>query len=48
MYGISFKKNFNIGLYSYIYRSISFRLGVMLETTKLYVLISVWVTLTFI
>ena len=34
------KKNehFNIGLYSGIYRLISFKLGIMIESTKLYIL----------
>ena len=36
------------GLYSDIYSLISFKLGVMIETTELYILISVWMTLTFI
>ena len=30
-----------IDLYSDIYRAISFKLGMMIETTKLYILISV-------
>ena len=42
------KKSFNIGLYSDIYGQISFKLGIMIETTKLYILISVLVTFTFI
>ena len=40
--------NFNVGLDSYIYRLIYFKLGRMIETTKLYILISVWMNLTFI
>ena len=32
-------KTFNIGWYSDIYRPISFKLGMIVETTKLYVLI---------
>ena len=36
-----------VGLYSDIYRPISFEHG-MMETTKLYFSISVWMTLTFI
>ena len=43
-----FKKNFDIGLHSDIYRPISFKLGMMIETTKLYILISVYMTLTLI
>ena len=39
---------FNIGLYSHIYRPISFRFGTLIETTMLYILISVWMALTFI
>ena len=35
------EKNFNVGLYSDIYRPISFKLGMMIETTKLYILISI-------
>ena len=42
------KNNFNVGLYSDIYRSIAFKLGMMRETAMLYVLISVWMTLTFV
>ena len=38
----------NIGLYSDIYKPISFKLGVKIETTKLYILISVWITVIFI
>ena len=30
------------------YRAISVKLGVMIETTELYILMSVWMTLTFI
>ena len=41
------KQNFNICLYSDIYR-ISFKLGLMIETTKFYILILVWMTLVFI
>ena len=41
-------KNFNIGLYSDIYRQISFKHGIIIETSKFYILISVWMTLTFI
>ena len=40
-------KPFNTGLYSDNYRPISFKLGAMIVTPKLYILISVWVTLTF-
>ena len=38
---------FNNGLCSDIYRPISFKFSIMIETTKLYILISVWMTLTF-
>ena len=47
-YIILLEKNFNVGLYSDIYRQISFEFSVMIKTTKLYILISVWMTLTFI
>ena len=39
---------FSIVLYSDIYRLISFKLGMMRETTKLFILILVWMTFTFI
>ena len=39
--------NFNIGLYSDIYRPISFKLS-MIEATKLYIVISVRMTIIFI
>ena len=42
----TFPRNFHVGLYSDIYRPISFKLGMMIETTKFYILISVWMTLT--
>ena len=42
------KQNFNIGLHSDIYRPVSFKLSMMVETTKLYILIYVWLTMTFI
>ena len=45
---ILLKKNFNIGLYSDIYRPVSCKLCVMIETTKPYTHISVWLTVTFI
>ena len=35
---------FTLGLYFDIYRPISFKLDMMIETTKLYILISVWMT----
>ena len=38
-------QNFNIGVYSHIYRQISFKLS---NTTKFYIFISVWMTLPFI
>ena len=41
-------KNFDIGLYLDIYWPISFKLGIMIETTNLNIFISVWMTLTFI
>ena len=34
-------RNFNVGLHANTYRPISFKLGVIIETTKLYVLVSV-------
>ena len=37
-----------ISLYSDIYKPASFKLGMMIEITKLSVLISVWITLTII
>ena len=46
-YMISFKKTFNIGLFSDIYRPFSLKLGMIMKT-KLYILISVWMTLTII
>ena len=42
------KKNFNVGLCSDNKRLVSFKFGMMMETTKLYILISVWMTSTFI
>ena len=44
---ILLKQTFKIGLYSDMYRPISFKLG-MIKTTMLYILISDWMTLTFI
>ena len=41
------KKKENVGFYLDIYRPMFFKLGRMIETTKLYILISVWMTLTF-
>ena len=41
-------ENFGIDLYSDIYRMISLKLDMMIETTKLYIFIRVWMTLTFI
>ena len=46
-YVISFKNN-NSDVYTDIYRLISSKLGITLETTKLYSSISVWMILTFI
>ena len=43
-----FMESFNAGLHLSIYRLISFKLGVMIKTTKIYILRSVWMTLTFI
>ena len=40
-------RNFNVNLYSDIYGPISFKLR-MIETTKVYIVISVWMTMTFI
>ena len=40
--------NFNVGLHSDIYRLISFKLSMMIEMTECYILMAVWVTLTFI
>ena len=42
------KPPFNIGFYSDSYLPISFKPSMMIKTTKLYILISVWMTLTFI
>ena len=41
-----YKEAFNIGLRSDAYEPISFKQGMMLEMTKLFVLIPVWITLT--
>ena len=42
-------RNMNVGLYSDIYRHIFFfKLCIMIETARFYVLISAWMTLTFI
>ena len=41
-------KTFGFCLYWDIYRPISFKLGVMIGTAKLYILVSVWMALTFI
>ena len=38
----------NINLNGDIYRPISFKLGVMIEIAKLYILRLVWMTLTFV
>ena len=48
LYMISFEKNINVRLFSDIYRLISFKLCMMIETTEQYILISVLVALTFI
>ena len=42
------KRKFDVGLYSDIYRVISFKLGVVMETTKLCILILVSMTSAFI
>ena len=42
------KKKIDIGLYLDIYRPVFFKLSVMIETTKLYIFMSVWMTLIFI
>ena len=47
-YLILLKKNFNVGLYSDIWKPNYFKFDVIIETTKLYILLSVWMTLTFI
>ena len=39
LYDFVKKKNFNVGLYSDIYRLISFKLCMLIKTTKLYILI---------
>ena len=42
------KKHFNVGMHSYIYRLISLKLGMLMNTTKLYTLIPVeWVWPSF-
>ena len=41
-------KLINIGLYSDIYRPISFKLAMMIGTTKIYISMSFWMTLSFI
>ena len=45
---ILWKKTFNIGLCLDINRLISFKLDVMLDTIAIYILIPLWMTLTFI
>ena len=45
---ISLRKNFNVSLCSNFYRPISLKLGMMIETSMLYILKSVWITFTFI
>ena len=45
---IDLDENFNVSLYLDVYRLISFRLGMKMGNTKLYIFISVWMTLTFI
>ena len=41
-------KHFNVGLYSDIYRWVSFKLSMMIKTTRLFRSISVWMTMTVI
>ena len=41
-------RGFNVGSYFDTYRPISFKVGMTGEITKLYILISVWMALTFI
>ena len=48
VYLCDFVKNVNIGLHSNISRTISFKLSMMIRTTRLYILMSVWITLIFI
>ena len=47
LYDFSTKK-FNIGLYLDIWRPLSFKCGITIGTTELYIFISVWMTLTII
>ena len=42
------EKNFDVGLHSDIYRLISFNFGIIVVTTELYILIPVWMTLSFL
>ena len=42
------KKTLHVGLYSDIYRPISFKRGKMVETTELYSLMPVWMILAVI
>ena len=41
-------KQKNSGMYSDIFRLISFKLGMIIKTTRVYMLVSVWMTWTFI
>ena len=41
------KNIFKTGLHSDLYEQISFKFGVMLDTTKLYTFVIFWMTLTF-
>ena len=45
---ISYEKTFDNGLYSDIYRLVSFKHGLMVKITKFCILISLWMTLTLI
>ena len=42
-----FENMFKIGLRLDAYKPISFKLGMMIDTTKLYILIPLWMTLTY-
>ena len=44
---VSLQKKFHVALYSDIYWFISHKLGLTIETTMLFILIPVWITMTF-
>ena len=46
--GFHQKKRLNFGLHSDIHKLIFFKLGMLIETTELYILIPVWMNLIFI